>query len=142
MRAGGSTAGSSRTLRLDPLALPVRFAAHDAAADERVRTVEIHAERVVLRRALHGMRMALNLPVSAYLGVALRMLPPDETAPGAVMLSLEHPDPALSVPLFVATDGSDVAAEWQSWSKVLRRPWTLSYCLLISARMAFSRSMS
>jgi hypothetical protein len=93
-----------------------------------VRTVEIHAERVVLRRALRGMRMALNLPVSTYLGVALHMLPPDESAPGAVMLSLEHPDPALSVPLFVATDGSDVADAWRSWSTVLRRP-----CLVADA---------
>lgn len=109
-------------MRLDPLALPVRFAAHDAAADERVRTVELHPERVVMRRAVRGMRMALNLPVSAYLGVALRMLPPQEAAPGMVALMLEHSDPALSVPLFMATDGSDVTAEWESWSRVLQRP--------------------
>ena len=109
-------------MRLDPFTLPVRFAAHDAAADERVRTVEIHPGRVVLRRAVRGMRMALNLPVSAYLGVALRMLPPQEAAPGMIALMLEHPDPALSVPLFMATDGCDVTAEWESWSRVLGRP--------------------
>jgi hypothetical protein len=122
MRAGGIPAGSSRALRLDPFALPVRFAAHDAAADERVRTIEIHAERVVLRRAVRGMRMAVNLPVSAYLGVALRLLPPQDAAPGMVALMLEHRDPALSIPLFMATDGTDITAEWESWSRVLRRP--------------------
>lgn len=122
MRAGGIPAGSSRALRLDPFTLPVRFAAHDAAADERVRTVEIHPERVVLRRAVRGMRMAVNLPVSAYLGVALRMLPPQDAAPGMVALMLEHPDPALSVPLFMAADGTDITAEWESWSRVLQRP--------------------
>jgi hypothetical protein len=109
-------------LRLDPLTLPVRFAAHDAGADERVRTVELHRERVVVRRAVRGMRMALNLPVSAYLGVALRMVPPQDAAPGMVAVMLEHADPALSVPLFTATDTSDITAEWESWSRVLRRP--------------------
>jgi hypothetical protein len=122
MRAGGIPAGSSRALRLDPFALPVSFAAPDAVADEKVREVEIHPERIVLRRALRGMRMALNLPVSAYLGVALKMLPPQEASPGLVMLSLEHRDPSLSIPLCMATDGGDIAAEWQSWSRVLRRP--------------------
>ena len=39
---GGHSAGSSRTARLDPLALPVRFTASDAVADERVRHVELH----------------------------------------------------------------------------------------------------
>ena len=55
-------AGSSRVQRLDPFALPVRFAASDAGADERVRDVELHRERVVVRRSVAGMRMALNLP--------------------------------------------------------------------------------
>jgi hypothetical protein len=40
MRSGGMPAGSSRALRLDPFSLPARFAAIDAAADERVRHVE------------------------------------------------------------------------------------------------------
>ena len=65
-------AGSSRALRLDPFALPVRFAASDAAADERVRQVELHRERVVVRRSLRGMRMAVNVPVSAFAGIALQ----------------------------------------------------------------------
>jgi hypothetical protein len=122
MQKGGKPAGSSRALRLDPFSLPVRFSAHDAGADERTRTVEIHSHRVVMRRAVRGMRMALNLPVSAYLGVALRMLPPQDAAPGMVALMLEHQDPALSVPLLVATDGCDIAAQWESWSRVLQRP--------------------
>ena len=46
---GGFSVGSSRVLRLDPLALPLRFTAADARADERVRHVELSRERVVLR---------------------------------------------------------------------------------------------
>ena len=67
-------AGSSRALRLDPFSLPARFAASDAAADERVRHVELYRERVVVRRSLAGMRMALNMPVSAFAGVAIRVM--------------------------------------------------------------------
>ncbi len=73
MRSGGCPAGSGRALRLDPFALPVRFAASDAAADGRVREVELHRERVVVRRSLAGMRMALNMPVAAFAGVGLRL---------------------------------------------------------------------
>jgi Family of unknown function (DUF6101) len=123
MRAGHATsAGSSRFVRLDPFALPVSFAAHDGAADARVRFVELHRQRVVLRRAVGGMRMALNLPIQSYLGVAVRMLPPRDTAPGAIAVMLTHRDPALSLPLFIAPDGDEVLADWQAWARVLALP--------------------
>ncbi len=118
----GHPAGSSRDERLDPFALPVRFATTDAAADERVRTVELTRERVVLRRAVRGIKMAVNLPVAAYLGVAIRMEAPNDERQGAVSLVLEHRDPALSLPLYRAADNLDIVAEWQSWARVLRLP--------------------
>ena len=90
---GINPAGSSRALRLDPLSLPVRFEAHDVRADGGVRSIEIHRERVVLRRALHGMQMAVNVRVRDYLGVALRVL---DDVP---MLVLVHRDPSLTIPL-------------------------------------------
>src|SRR5712692_7682635 len=119
---GSMPAGSSRAVRLDPLALPVRFAASDAGADERVRWVELDRERVVLRRAVRGIRMAVNLPVTAFLGVALKLVPSAGDAPDHVAVSLEHRDRALSVPLFAAPDSNDVVAEWQLWARVLRLP--------------------
>jgi len=51
-------------LRLDPLSLPVSFDAHDVRADGGIRNVELHRERVVLRRAVQGMRMAIQVRVS------------------------------------------------------------------------------
>jgi hypothetical protein len=72
MEAGRIAAGSSRTSRLDPFSLPVRFEAADEAADERRRVVDLHRERVVVRRCVGG-RMALNLPVSAFRGVVIRL---------------------------------------------------------------------
>ncbi len=113
-------AGSSRAVRLDPLALPVRFTASDAGADERVRWVELDRERVVLRRAVRGIPMAIQLPVNAFLGVALRLVATEGGE--CVTLSLEHRDPALSVPLFSQADGNDVIADWQLWARTLGLP--------------------
>jgi Family of unknown function (DUF6101) len=123
MRVGGAKpAGSTRVLRLDPLALPLCFEASDAAADGRVRSIELHRERVIVRRAVRGMRMAVNLPISAYLGLAVRLIPPEDDAPGAIAVMLEHRDPTLSLPLYVASDGTEIIAEWQNWARVLGRP--------------------
>jgi Family of unknown function (DUF6101) len=115
-------AGSSRDQRLDPFALPLRFSVSDAAADERIRSVELTRERVVLRRYVRGMLIAVNLPVNSYLGVALRLEPPRGAEQSAVSLVLEHRDAALSLPLYRAEDTTDVVAEWQSWARVLRLP--------------------
>lgn len=122
MRSGESPAGSGRALRLDPFCLPVRFAAKDAAADERVRHVELHRERVVVRRCLAGMRMALNMPVSAFAGVAIKLTTGEDGVPPTVSVVLEHKDPSLALPLFVSAEVDDAFAEWRSWGNVLGLP--------------------
>jgi hypothetical protein len=122
MRSGGIPAGSSRSSRLDPFFLPVQFAAKDAAADERVRHVELHRERVVMRRSLAGMRMALNMPVAAFSGVAIRVRQAEGDLPACVAVVLEHKDPALALTLFVSAEASDAFAEWRSWANVLGLP--------------------
>jgi hypothetical protein len=122
-KGGGPTsAGSSRVSRLDPFSLPVRFCTGDNGADEQTRDVELHREHVVLRRRVRGIPTAVDLPVAAFLGVALRAIEPKDEAASAVCLTLEHPDPKLSIPLFASPDSDEVVAEWQSWSQVLRRP--------------------
>ena len=122
MEAGRMAVGSSCAQRLDPFSLPVRFAAADEAADERLRIVDLHRERVVFRRAVCGMRMTLSLPVNAFRGVAIRLLPDADKIPSAIAVVLEHGDPALSLPLFAAAESDDVLAEWQSWGRVLGLP--------------------
>jgi hypothetical protein len=118
---GGATpAGSSRSARLDPLALPVRFAAKDAAADGNQRFVEIDRERVLLQRRVRGMAIRVNLPLRAYLGVSVRSVTADGTE--AVAVRLEHRDPALAVDLYADVDDAEVAAEWQLWARVLGLP--------------------
>jgi len=120
MGLGKIPGGSRRTLRLDPFSLPLRFAAEDAGADEAVRHVELHRERVILRRAVRGMRYKLNLPLTTYLGLLVRQ--PHSSACGETAIVLQHRDPALSVPLFVASDQDDLTTISETWARVLRLP--------------------
>jgi hypothetical protein len=103
-------------LRLDPLSLPVSFNAHDTRADGGVRRIELHRERVVLRRAIHGIEMAVRVRVSDFLGVALRGI--DDTQ----MLVLVHRDPSLTIPLRISSDREEIANAWQMWSEIFALP--------------------
>ena len=127
MEAGRIAAGSSRaSVRLDPFSLPVRFEAADTAADGRRRVVDLHRERVVLRRSVGGMRMALNMPVAAFRGVAIRLTGQEGAEEGAppssLAVVLEHADPALSLKLYAEPGTDDIVAEWQAWGRVLGLP--------------------
>ena len=117
--SGINPAGSSRAVRLDPLSLPVSFNAHDTRADGGVRQIELHRERVVLRRAIHGMRMAVNVRVRDFLGVALRGI--DD----AQALVLVHRDPSLTIPLCVSSDREEIASAWRMWSDIFTLPQLL-----------------
>src|SRR4051812_33437335 len=64
--------------------------------------------------------MRLNLAVADFLGVALRVIPQGRKE--TVCVTLEHPDPGLSIPLFHAENSDDVLAEWQRWAETLQRP--------------------
>ena len=114
--SGISPAGSGRALRLDPLCLPVNFDAHDSRADGGVRQIELHRERVVLRRALHGMQMAVSILVCDFLGVGLRGI--DE----AQMLVLVHRDPSLTIPLCLSSDRDEIAHAWPMWCEIFALP--------------------
>lgn len=124
METGRTTpAGSGRTmLRLDPFALPVQFPAHDAGADGETRQVELHRERVVMRRAVRGIPMAVGVPVCEFRGLTLRVVSFADGSPKAIAIVLDHRDASLSVPLYVADEGEDVVVICKAWSRVLRLP--------------------
>jgi hypothetical protein len=123
MEVGRIAAGSSRSSRrLDPFSLPVRFEAADETADECRRVVDLHRERVIVRRSVSGMRMALTMPVSAFRGVAIRLHQKNDAPPSAIDVVLEHGDPALSLPLFSSETADEIVAEWQAWGRVLGLP--------------------
>lgn len=113
---GINPAGSGRALRLDPHSLPVSFEAHDHRADGSVRHIELHRERVILRRAVRGMKMAINVRVSDFLGLALRGIDDGQ------MLVLVHRDPALSIPLCVTSDEAAIRSACDAWSTTFALP--------------------
>ena len=114
--SGINPAGSSR-LRLDPLSLPLSFSARDVRADGGVRQVEIHRERVVLRRRVAGMRMAVNVRVCDFIGVGLRGIDGE-----AQMLALVHRDPSLTIPLLFSADRDELDAASGIWSEIFGLP--------------------
>ena len=123
MEAGRMAGGSSCVQRLDPFSLPVRFSAADEAADQRLRIVDLHRERVVFRRSVRGMRMTLNLPVKAFRGIAIRLLPDEPIkfqARSRWCSNTATPPCRCRCSPRAASD--DILAEWQSWGRVLGLP--------------------
>jgi hypothetical protein len=112
-------------LRLDPFRLPqaVSYAGRDDQGDA---TFTIDHRGVTIRRVLEASRLPVSiaLPARAFRGVAARAI---EGGDGEVTVTLEllHADPMLSVPLLVAHDLDDVAADWRAWSDAYKLPMLL-----------------
>ena len=132
MEAGRPTAGSSRAgghrastiaspWRLDPFSLPVRFSAADHTADGALRA-SICIANAWCCGARAGMRMAVNLPVAAYRGVAIKLFAEADKPPHMFAVTLEHADTVLSLPLFSSADAGEITAEWRAWGRVLGLP--------------------
>lgn len=116
---------AGRELRLDPFRLPqmVSYATRDDHGDV---SFTIDKRGAVVRRtlAMSGLPATIILPSKAFLGVAARAV---EEGDGNVTVTLElmHNDPYLSVPLLVAHDLDDVAADWRAWAEAYRLPMLL-----------------
>jgi hypothetical protein len=125
MNHGLKPVWAGRDLRLDPFRLPqaVSYATRDDFGDV---TFTIDHRGVVAKRILarSGLPVTLVLPACAFRGVAARAI---EDGEGNITVTLEllHNDTALSVPLLVAHDLEDVAADWRAWSDAYRLPMLL-----------------
>ena len=112
-------------MRLDPFRLPqaVSYAARDELGDV---TFTIDARSATVRRVLEMSKLPVTvvLPIRAFRGVAARAI---EDGEGVVTVTLEllHNDPQLCVPLLVAHDLDDIAADWRAWSEAYRLPMLL-----------------
>lgn len=115
-----SWAGS--TLRLDPARFPqqVTYALRDTNGDV---TITIDERGAILRKILpsSGLPLSFALPARAFKGVAARAI---DHGDGEVTVTLElhHEDPDLCIPLLVAHDLCDIAADWRGWSDAYRIP--------------------
>lgn len=116
MNSGLKPAWAGRRMRLDPFHLPqaVSYAAHDEYGEV---TFTIDKRGVRMRRTLDrsGLPVSFALPPRAFRGVAARAIEDDD---GEVTVTLElfHDDPMLCVPLLVADDLDDIAADWHAWA--------------------------
>ena len=122
MNGGLKPVWAGRAMRLDPFHLPqaVSYASHDAFGEV---SFTINQRGVRMRRLLSqsGLPVTFALPPRAFRGVAARAME-DDFGDVTVTLELHHSDPMLCVPLLVADDLDDVAADWRAWSEALGLP--------------------
>jgi hypothetical protein len=110
------------TLRLDPHRFPqqVSYAMRGSSGDV---AITIDERGAVLRKVLEssGLPLSIALPKRAFKGVAARAI---DHGDGEVTVTLElhHDDPDLCIPLLVAHDLSDIAADWRSWAEAFQIP--------------------
>ena len=112
-------------MRLDPLRLPqmVSYATRDAFGDVSFE-VDQRGARVVRILERSRIPVTVNLPACAFRGVAARAIE-DDQGDVTVTLELLHNDPMLSVPLLVADNLDDIAADWRAWAEAYRLPMLL-----------------
>lgn len=115
---------AGRDMRLDPARLP-QIASY-AAPDSSDVTFTVHATGVSVRKYMPMSKLPLSmvLPFKAFHGVAARAIE-DEYGQVTVTLELLHEDAALCVPLLVAGNLADIAADWRAWSEKVELPMML-----------------
>jgi hypothetical protein len=125
MNTGLKPVWAGCNMRLDPFRLPqaTSYATRDDFGDVHF---TIDQRGVVVRRVLEksGLPVTVILPANAFRGVAARAI---EDGEGCVTVTLEllHNDPMLAVPLLVAENLDDVAADWRAWADAYRLPMLL-----------------
>jgi Family of unknown function (DUF6101) len=93
----------------------------DPRADDRHRKVELTGQRIILRRTVAGVAMHVQLPASAYRGIALCLTEP-AGGEAHFELRLVHPDPEMCVRLARREDEKAILADWRSWLRFLALP--------------------
>lgn len=111
--AGGSVPG----FRLDPFALPVRYPSSPGAP-----SFTLDRDRAVVQRSVAGRLATLAVPVRAYAGVAVRIEPVGEAGDIRVVVELMHADRRLTLPLAIADEPEEAAADWIAWGRALNLP--------------------
>lgn len=107
--------GASRKLRLDPYQGSQKLEVGNTS-------YKLDTNGAVVRKVLKcGLPVTMAVPARAFKGVAARAIQ-KENGKTIVTLELLHHDPELCVPLLYANDMSDIAADWHSWSRMMRLP--------------------
>ena len=109
-------------LRLDPGRFPQQVS-YASRQDPDSITFTLDQRGAVLRKVLpqSGLPLSIALPARAFKGIAARAM---DHGDGTVTVTLElhHEDSDLCVPLLVAHDLADIAADWNAWSEIYQLP--------------------
>lgn len=109
-------------LRLNPGDFPQRVSYATREEPEEV-SVTLDSRGAVVRKRLSksGLPLSIALPARAFKGVAARAI---DHGNGTVTVTLElhHTDTQLCVPLLVAHNLDDIAADWRAWSELYGLP--------------------
>lgn len=109
-------------IRLDP-AHADRRQTFDMMDGEELVSYRIDRRGAVVRRKLDNSRIPVSIALAprAFKGVAARAME-DGAGRVTVTLELHHHNDKLCVPLLVASDLFDVAADWRGWSELFGLP--------------------
>ncbi|MCF6320954.1 MAG: DUF6101 family protein [Rhizobiaceae bacterium] len=112
---------ASRPMRLDPYHLP-----HSVSLKRSKRfSYKIDRQGAVLKRELKcGLGVSMALPQKAFKGVAARTIA-DKDGKTIYTLELHHHDADMCLPVLVADNLDDIAADWHAWSRLMRLPMLL-----------------
>ena len=115
-------AWATSKLRLDPGLFPQQLR-YDIEESSETVNITLDERGAVMRRILpsSGLPLTVALPYRVFKGVAARAI---DHGNGEVTVTLElhHVDPGLCIPLQVAHDLYDIAADWRSWSEAYGIP--------------------
>ena len=112
---------AGRFMRLDPYHLPhcVKF------GNDKQFCYKIDRNGAVMKRRLAGgLPLSMALPQKAFKGIAARVMEADD---GRTIFTLElhHHDRDLCLPVLVADNLDDIAADWHAWSRLMALPMLL-----------------
>ncbi|MGB7337172.1 MAG: DUF6101 family protein [Salaquimonas sp.] len=104
--------------RLDPYGLQDRIVFNKG---DMTCTLDRTGVSVKMNMPKSGLPLSFALPARSFKGIAAKAV---ENADGSQTVSLElhHSDPALCIPVLIAQDLNDIAADWHSWSRFLKLP--------------------
>ena len=109
---------STAFFRLDPYQISGRL----CFVKDNIRfTLDRSGVSVKLTLPKSGLPLSFGIPTSAFEGIAARAV---ENADGSQTVSLElhHTDPDLCIKVLVADNLDDIAADWHSWSRLMKLP--------------------
>lgn len=114
-----SAVASATPMRLDPYSINERvsYSRKDGTS------YTIDRMGVSFKKTLRksGLPLSMALPAKAFKGVAARVIK-NEDGTQTVSLELHHHDAELCVPVLVADNMDDIAADWHSWSRLMKLP--------------------